>query len=98
MLSAIEPDVPELLVPGLFFIELLAHRVSAAAAEIELAVDLRYKRREIDVLFRGQAPDVIEVARLVAGTVGQRYNLLDRDLVESIDADRAVQGRSSYSS
>lgn len=42
---------------------------------------------------RGQVPEVVEIARLVASSVGERRDLLDSDLVESVDADLAVPGQ-----
>ena len=39
-----------------------------------LTVDLLHAHGEINVLLRGQLPDVVEIARLVASSVGERHD------------------------
>jgi len=41
----------------------------------------------------GQVPDVIEIAWLVAGSLGEREDFLDADLLESVYADLVVHGQ-----
>jgi len=88
-----EADLPELSEARLLGAELPAHLRQRESPELQLSLDRIDQVGQAHMVVGREEPEVVQVARFVAGPVKEGDRLLDRHLVQGVDPEHGIFGQ-----